>query len=583
MANMLENYGLTAFAEDEELLMGLIAYVAEQGKAVAGYYGSPYLFHPMGDIEFWIRTEKRPEGGFTATGFDTHCGGHCVWDMIHTGIDITPKDESKLTRTIMFQRKDAQGGILPISLVGADILPGFLKGDEIAMQLVALPLQINYYENEDTYAEAQPEDENGKKWLIAKGSMVALDFLYNHTPGKYEPQKDYETDCYVQFVATVKALYHGTFELNGETHRTFIRCVAETEYGELEFDHSIDQVPHELRANIKEGAIISGVCILSGDVAIKEYSNGIIQDFDHNLRLLRYTLENGEAERLTNALAEDAVYETDTFGERYCGRKEIVDRFAYVHKNRKEKYTTHLATITQAEGMEFPIGTRCIVLTSGEEENYESIAFMTLGSDGKILRIKVSTDRRYRFEIDRFPRQEKPVEQYKIPNHVIEPILLRAKFLGIVEDHVDETAVLEGIENHTTLEQNARGMLEALQEYPQENVELALENIFGYLFAKAIEQTFNENLPNPEFKTRLTASYRPAEAFVGMISSTLDGSKHAVLEKAMRLAKHFYTDFKMFVRLTEAKEEDFVALFKHAAIVVQRLGQMYSKRCFDNE
>ena len=52
------------------------------------------------------------------------------------------------------------------------------------MQVVALPLEINYYANEDEYAEAQPSDENGKKWLMATGSMAAISFLYNHAPGR---------------------------------------------------------------------------------------------------------------------------------------------------------------------------------------------------------------------------------------------------------------------------------------------------------------------------------------------------------------------------------------------------------------
>lgn len=584
MANMLENYGLAFFAENEESLLGLMAHIAEQGKAVAGYYGSPYLFHPMGDVEFWIRTEKRPDGGFTATGFDTHCGGRCVWDMIHTGIDITPKDESKLTRTIMFQRKNSQGGMLPISLIGADILPSFLKGDKITMQVMALPLKINYYENEDAYIAAQPEDKNGKKWLVANGSMLALDFLYNHTPGRYEPQKEYETDQYVQFVATVKALYHGTFELNGESHHTFIRCVAQTEYGELEFDHSIDQVPQELRCNIKEGAVISGVCILSGDVVIHEHEKGIVCDFEHNLKLLRYTFEKGEPERLKSVLAKDAVYETDTTGESYFGREEIIDRFAYVHRNRTEKYTAHLAVITEADGqdMEFPAGTHCVVLASGEEQNYESIAFLVLDDESKIARIKISTDRRYHFEIEQPKKEENLREAFELPKRMIEPMILRAKFLGIVEDDVSEHDICEAMDQNNTLKQNAQGMLDALQESPAPDVEQAFENILGYLFAKAIEQTYNENRPASDCKTRLVASYRPAEAFAGKISSTLDRQKHAVLEKAMRLGAQFYNDFKAFVYLTEAKEEDFVALFQEAAVAVQLFGQLYSYHCFND-
>ena len=106
-------------------------------------------------------------------------------------------------------------------------------------------------------------------------------------------------------------------------------------------------------------------------------------------------------------------------------------------------------------------------------------------------------------------------------------------------------------------------------------------NIFGYLFAKAIEQTVNEDKNTGEYDTRPTASFRPGEAFAGEISSTLLPEEHTVLVKAMKLGTQFYNDFKAYIQMTDAGEEQFVELFKQAAVVVQRLGQMYSDRCFD--
>ncbi len=110
MANMLENFGLDFFSEDDNSLMGFVGYITQEGKALTGYYGTPYLFKPMGDVEFWVKTEKDPTGNLCATGFDSHCGNLCVWDLIHSGIDITPKDVSKLERVAMFNRADTHGG-----------------------------------------------------------------------------------------------------------------------------------------------------------------------------------------------------------------------------------------------------------------------------------------------------------------------------------------------------------------------------------------------------------------------------------------------------------------------------------------
>lgn len=584
MANMLENFGLDFFSEDDNSLMGFVGYIIQEGKALTGYYGTPYLFKPMGSVEFWVKTEKNPAGNLQVTGFDSHCGNRCIWELIHSGIDITPKDASKLERVAMFNRADTHGGLLPIEVITADILPGLMKDDKVTMQVVALPLEINYYASEDSYAEAQPADENGRKWLMAIGSMAAVPFLYNHAPGRYEKGKDYKTDRYVQFAAVVKELYHGTFEMNGEKHNTFIRCFVDTEYGQLEFDHTLEQVPEELRDNIRVGAVISGTCILSGDVAIKEYEDGIVKDFEHDLKLMRYTMGKGDPERLSSVLSDNVVYETDTSGKKYVGAREIIDRFTYIHNNRDREYTTYYATITATDedDMEYPVGTRCIVLANGEaEDDYESIAFINVDDDGLISRIKVSTDSRYHFRIDRPKKIRTPLDDIKVPDSVFEPIILRAKFLGIIDQEAEESSVIGNIADYDFLEQNAQRMLDALQECPQPDAEKAFANIFGYLFAKAIEQTVNEDKNTGEYDTRLTASFRPGEAFAGEISSTFSPEEHTVLEKAMKSGTRFYNDFKAYIQMTDADEKKFAELFIQAAVVVQRLGQMYSGRCFD--
>lgn len=585
MANMLENFGLDFFAEDDNSLMGFVGYITKEGKALTGYHGTPYLFKSMGDVEFWVKTEKNSEGNLHVAGFDSHCGNRCVWELIHSGIDITPKDASKLEHVAMFNRADTHGGLLPIEVITADILPSLMKDDKVTMQVVALPLEINYYANEDEYAETQPSDDNGKKWLMENGSMAALSFLYNHAPDRYEQGKDYESDRYVQFTATVKKIYHGAFEMNDEKHNTFIRCFADTQYGELEFDHALEQVPEELRDNIRVGAVISGTCILSGDVAIKEYDEGVVKDFEHNLKLLRYTMGKGDPERLASVLATDVVYETDTSGKKYVGAKEIIDRFTYIHNNRDSEYTTYYATITGVDGdnMEYPVGTRCIVLANGEtDNNYESIAFITVNNEGLISKIKISTDSRYHFKIDQPEKVKTPLDDIKVPDSVFEPIILRAKFHGIIDHEVEETMITENIDNFYSLEQNAQRMLEALQEEPQPDVEKAFANIFGYLFAKAIEQTVNEEKKIVDYKTRLTVSFSPGEAFAGEISSTLSPEEHSVLEKSMKLGTQFYNDFKGYIQMTDAGEEQFIKLFTQAAVVVQRLGQLYTDRCFNN-
>ena len=583
MANYLENYGLDFLSEDEDVYMAFLGMIVQDGKGLPGYYGTPYFFSPMGDVEFWIQTKRNDYGDYSFCGTDVHCGGQCVWEVVHSGIELTPKDSSKLTRTIMVEQKDGRGGILPVDIITADVLPSYVKGDVFKMQIVAQPLLINYYGNEEEYAEAQPEDENGQKWLVAEGSLAAMQFLYNHDPDRYEQGKDYESDRYIHFQAKVKKLYHGSFEMNGHKEYTFIRCIAETVYGDLEFDHAYEQVPEELRKNIKVGSIISGICILSGDVAIYEYENGAIKDFDHDLRLLRHTFSNGEADRLRSVLTESAIYETETTGNAYIGPDSIVKRLNYVHENSEAKYYAHLATITEAENKEFGVGTRCIVLASGEEKHYESIAFVSVNDNGMIDRIKVSTDSNYRFKIDTPETAFMPFDDVELPTSVIVPIVLRAKLHGLIDDTLEIEDITNDIPDYRSLEDNAQRMLDALQETPQPDVEIALENVFGYLFAKSMEQEINKHTEHPEHKTRLIASYCPADALAGVIASTLSKAAHARLIKAMNLGKSFYNDFKSYIKCKDPSEDAFIPLFKEAAVIVQKIGQMAADSFINNK
>lgn len=582
MANLLDSYGLDFLGKDEDTLMGAVRYTVQEGKAIKGYYDTPYFYLPIGSAEFWASSEKSEDGKLSISGFHTHCGGKTIWEMICTDIDISPKDRPKTERILMMSRSTDNGGMLPVDIITADVLPSFLKDDRLTLQLVAPCLEVNYYATEEEYDKTVPTDKRGKKWGVADGALMPLSFLANHLVGNYEEGKKYDNDAYVTFKAKVTRLYVGTFEIGDQKENTFIRCFADTMYGELEFDHSFDQVPEELRDNIKVGSIISGVCMISADAAIGEYENGIVKDFDHDLRLVRFTLAKGEAERLRSVLTADSVYETDTSGNSFHGAGEIIDRLAYVCENHEGKYIAHLAEITEhAEpGLEYPIGTKCIVLADNEEDNYESIVFVSVDEDGNISRIHVSTDSRYRFRIEKPERVKTPLDDMKIPESVVQPIIWRAKFHGFLENDLEDELVLED-EDYTQHKNNAERMLEALQAEPQSDAEKTIGNILGYLFAKSVEMTVNEAKENPAFETKLTASYSPHDALQGILRSTLPPEQHATLEDAMELAQQFGKDIFVFMEMSDKTDDDFPELFTQAAIVVQKIGQMYASNGFE--
>lgn len=586
MPNMLENFGIDFFYEKEESMMGLLGWALSEGKVVTGYHGLPYVYKSAGDIDFWLTSEKNEEGKFEFDRVHSHCAGQTVWELTLSGINITPEGQSNQDKLVMAIPNTGDGGFLPIHLMPADVLPSFVEGDKIKAQVVALPLEIKYYADEKEFSKTETvKSENGKNWGIAVGSLLPMCFLGNHSIDKKKEEEDYTSDSYVHFAAKVTKIHNGIFQTGEEKHKAFIICHAETNYGEVDFIHSYQQVREDMRDNIRVGSIISGVCMLSGDVAIYEYGDGIVRNFDNNLRLIRNTIVNGEVERIWRVLDENVMYDTDTSSETFTGREKVIEKFKRVEKGRTDRYIAHIATIVQTDDqdMDYPAGTRCITLAVGQPDNYESIMFIDVNKEGYITKIKVSTDSRYHFTIDRPESGKKLAEDIKLPESVLDSVVSRAKFHGLIDREMDKEQICENITQYNTYENNVCRMLEALQENPQENALVALENIMGYLFAKAIEFTVNSNESEVQMKSRLTANYSPTDALNGLITSTFCPEKHKKLEKAMELGKQFFKDVTFFMQLNEIDESKFADVYTQAAIAVQKIGELYSVHCFDEE
>lgn len=580
MSNFIENFGLDFLTETDEESMTFVRYLASEGKAICGYYDLPYLFKSLGSSEFWLRTERIEDNRLGIEGIDTHCAGPCVWEMKHTGIDISTKSCSKLSKTAMFTRIDGEGGFVPIEIINADVLPSFLEGDKFRMQVVALPLYINYYASEDEYSDVAPEDKNGKKWAIALGSMFPARFLANHTIDKEGDKESCYDDRVVAFAAKVTKLYSGKFELEDMKGDTFIRCVAETNFGEIEFEHTFEQIPEEQRDNIKVGAVISGACVISADVAIEKYGNGIIKDFEHNLSLLRYTLKEGDPERLRCVLAENAVYETYSTPKSFVGRDAIVDWLKEVQRESTEKRFVHYATITELnEETKYPVDTRCLVLAYSEIDHYEGIVFVTVNEEGLISKIEITNDSNYCFRAE-FPTKDKL--PFELPESISNPMISRAKFMGIIDEELSDSEILD-ISEYNMWANNAERMFETLVSFDVEDKEKVLENIFGYLFAKAIEKTINESNVELSGTSQLIVSYSPSDAVDGIISSGFTPEEHQRLESAMEIGSKFFKDLKFFTNLSDADNDGFRENYIEAAVLTQRFGVLYSEKFLEQD
>ena len=573
MSNMAENFGLEVFTDTDEHADSFYRFILSEGKTIPNYYGYPYIFKSLGKPEYFVRIRPKEEGGYEVCGFDSHCSGNCIWNMVHSGVDLTPEEKPALSRVALMSKEDGTG-LIPIELITADVYPSFLKGDRFKIQVIGLPLNISYFPNEEAYSDSLPKDDEGQTWGIANGSLFPAAFLYNHSPEHYEQGFDPETDKIVSFMATVKKVIWGYINITGEGHRAFLRCFIDTQFGELELAHTLDQVDRSQLDNIKAGAIVSGECVISGDLALDEYENGVIKDYEHDLRLLRYSFLKGEEERLRTVLSEDAIYISESTGKQFSGKDEIIGSIQKTRNNQAAQNTkmfSQMATITEAEdGMEYSVGTRCLVLSYDEEEAYEAIAFIDVNHIGEIERIKISTDSHYHFRIDDEPSLKDPLENAVPPESVEEALFTKSKML-LAMCPPDEAleAFHSRSERRDDYQKRATFMWEEARYFihtgPLERVEILFSNLFVRAFEERLLREINISLSEPGLE----------EMFVAELPCLLGPEWKERLQKGADYGKQCFKDYKDYGVIFEeriATEETFIK----AAVMTQEIGEAYA-------
>lgn len=387
---------------------------------------------------------------------------------------------------------------------------------------------------------------------------------------------------------TVKELWHGKMDFGEEKWNAFIRCILDTEWGELQIARTLEDVGEKYRNNLHEGATVSALVRIMADPAIYEYENGMILDEEHDLAILRSTFEGADAERMRYVFSDDAVYVTGYNQMSYIGRDAIIDRLNYVSKeNENITVFAQMATITDVEegepGEEPPlygVGKRCIVISYKEKEDYSSIAFVDVNEEGRISRLETSIDGRYVFSIDKKPAKNEFWQDVIIPESPITPMVSRARFHGIIGKDVTEEIVLKSTEDDWLYKQNAQRMISSMSK---EDASKCYENLFGYLFAKEIERTFVEKAQEEQgMYSDLSVEYIPADARRGEIQTLLSNAQQKKIAAAMGLGKQFFMDFSFFHPGNLPRNESFDADLVQALIVVQRLGKLYSLKCLES-
>jgi hypothetical protein len=583
MANFLENLGLGFFMENEEAMLRLLSLVSREGIPINGYGNTTYINYHYGNAQLIARGISNADEQIEIVGLDTHSRGLCVWNVRLSGFDLTPKDADAAQRYCVLKRAEDGSGMAVAHIVNADVLPSFLEDDFVKLQMIGFGVNFHYFADEDEYNESIEEDENGERWFTSDGTIMSAGLMLNHDPGRDESEKDYDLDTLVLLRGTVKKLLWGELDFEGNKYNGYIRCYVDTQFGELELIHTIEQVDEAERKKMKDGATISGLFVLSGDAGIYEYQNGAIYDEEHNLRLLRYFFIKGNAERTRNAFAEDAKYISGALEKEFTGRDNIIELFRFVydsHADNGKKYSAYMATIINVdeddvEPPEYPPGKRCMVLYDELSKRYESIVFIDTNESGKITKLSFSVDSRYHFNIDKAPKNPSVFDYAEAPENVTVPIINQARFYGFIDDTVADEEITDNLSEYRSYKFNADKMISALDEADIDDKEDALKHIFGYLFAKETERYVNTIRFSGD--SGLLISYAPADALDGELRSRLSPDEHLALTGVMNRASQFYKDYCFFAEnfATESIHEDDL---QKALITVQRIGYLYGEK-----
>ncbi|MCR5836745.1 MAG: hypothetical protein K6G88_09580 [Lachnospiraceae bacterium] len=621
MANFFSNYGLDFLDNNEQELTSLIQSAIKNGNSFKGYGGYNYICKDFGDMELIVHTKENPStGNFDFLDCDTHGMTDCVWNvkLNHVG-NISLEDQLPSRKICMVKNADTGIGCAIIHIMNSDILPSYLPDDLLSLQMVGYPSSIHYYENDYQFFDTLEANDLGCYQGVALNHIAPLNFLKkygNTTPGvEYRLGEGEDT---MTLHAVVKEVYQGVVNTNGEDVDSFIRCIVDTNFGELEIAHTMNQVDKAERHNIKEGAIVSADLLLSGDVAIFDYQEGRIFDEKHHLMLLRSVFANGDFERLESVLSDECALVSEDSGSKVVGKQAIMDYLKSVYTNSSNTFSTRFITISDtfecASNFPYREGKTGLALSVDGVKSVKSILFIDTRKDDnkkKISKILITgrsgCDYDFLIPNDVYEdasspdgTNEKPEvlketsDTYKHSDNVhsdgdtsegekvksfdtvlyelTESIISRSNLLGFLEDEDSNYEYISTSKNRDHYLSIANHMVKSILNYAEQDFAVSVKNMLGYLFAKSFESKIGYVRFNVD-----SVKFSVNDMLHGTIQTQLGDAMLELLEDYYREAMSFYNDFKLHSdlnnHLTDREQTD---LLIETTILVQQIAELYA-------
>ena len=575
MAIFMECFDLDFLTETEEDTMGFIRYILKEGKPLLGYTGGMYIGLNCGESEFIARnTMDSDRKAIVFEGLDTHSAGKAVWTVrIGEAVLKTDEDDNTLLqKRIVIKDKDTGHGMAVVNVVNADVLPSYLPDDIITLQMVAFAEDIDYFADEDEYADSVPEGKNGKKMLLSDGFIFPSGLLINRNPDSKDYGKNNWMDDRVLIKGTVKEFYHGKTHIGDIECNDYVICVVDTSFGELELVHSVNQVKPEQLENMREGAIVFGVFVLSGDAAIYEYENGIVKDEEHHLQLLRHVFTKSEHQRLNMVLAEDIEYSSVHSQNILCGKRAVMEHLKNVMAEQRPCFA-YMATISEVRNdsdyqLPYAEGKRCVILAYDEPDKYDSICFIDLDEDNNISSITFSADSRYFFRLDE--KFTSPDDDIPVPDNFYEPMLARASYFDFIDEGTEYETVLDNAKRRETLSTLAKAITFNYPYFCDKRTFDPVEtekNLFGYAFVYSVELAKDKNFIYNNAKASKQFLFKDA------VNGVADEKYQEMFEQA----KSFYNDYTYYVNNHNFTDEEVERTMIDCLEFTMLLGQLYTQ------
>ncbi len=434
MAARFENFGLQDLVAKGEDAFRLCSLAMAEGQRIRGCRGDYYRLF-VGDAIVDVRTMPDPDTGEELLlGMDTHAVSHCIWEFVPElcaqrveGERPVPGAEDDPTiyqgdplqrwveRTVSRRTGEYSAEVtsVPISVVNADVLT-WAGGEPVRLNMAGFPQWVEYFSDGADYAAAQEKKPPFEDRILEEGDFyeagqwAASDAWMAVGEGR-APRRGSEYPALepgqVLLRGIVKDARVGETYLGMEPLTKFLSVTVSTRFGDIELCHPFGMVAEEQKDNVQVGAVVSALCVLSGDAAIGEYAAGAVYSEQHALELLAWFFTHGGAQRLRGAARSDCAV---TFMD---NRQEgLEDALALLDAVGEQLWEAGFwcavpGTITAVERTgEEPLywqsGKRCLLLGDGRPDSYAFLCLVDTDSLGRIREIAITNDGRLDFEPD---------------------------------------------------------------------------------------------------------------------------------------------------------------------------------------